>query len=131
MLLDDGADVVVGVETDHDDVIRSDTDGDHGERRRADKARARHRAALLERDRVEHGHAALDGERQDQTGQDQTGRVVGEQVAEVLLEDAEELAGRGRQREVLRTLRPTKSVVRRSVEAAGNLTAQKSAMRHR
>ena len=126
MLLDDGADVVVGVETDHDDVIRSDTDGDHGERRRADEARARHRAALLERDRVEHGHAALDGERQDQTG-----RVVGEQVAEVLLEDAEELAGRGRQREVLRTLRPTKSVVRRSVEAAGNLTAQKSAMRHR
>ena len=85
MLLDDGADVVVGVEADHYDVIGSDADGDDGEGRGAEEAGASHGAALLERDRVEDGQTALDGERQDQTG-----RVVGEQVGQVLLQDAEE-----------------------------------------
>ena len=86
MLLDDGADVVVGIKAYHDGVVRSNTDPDDGEHGRADVAGSRHRASLLEHHRVENSVATLDGERQDQTG-----GVVGEQVANVLLENAEEL----------------------------------------
>ena len=85
-MFDDGADVPVGVQIDHDDVVRSDTQADDGERGRADEASPSDSAALLERDRVENGKAALDGERQDEAG-----GIIGEQVAEILLEDAEEL----------------------------------------
>ena len=86
VMFDDGADVPVGVQIDHDDVVRSDTQADDGERGRADEASPSDSAALLERDRVENGKAALDGERQDEAG-----GIIGEQVAEILLEDAEEL----------------------------------------
>lgn len=87
MSFDNGADVVVGIKADHDEVVGSDADRDDGKHAGTDDARSRHRALLFERDRVENGETTLDGERQDQTG-----RVVGEQVAQVLLRDAEELA---------------------------------------
>jgi len=87
VLFDDGADVVAGIKANHDDVVWSNANPDYGEHGRTDDARSRHRAALLEHDRVEDGVPALDGERQDQAG-----GQVGEQVAEVLLQNAEELA---------------------------------------
>jgi len=87
VLFDDGADVEVGVKADHDGVIRRNARADDGKHGGADDTRSRHRAAVLELDREENGVASLDGE-----GEDETGGVVGEQVAEVLLEHAEELA---------------------------------------
>jgi len=86
-MFDDGADFVVDVKADHDQVMRSDADGNDGERCSADDARSGHRTALLERDRIKHSQAAFNGELKDEAG-----RVVGKQVAEVLLQDAEELA---------------------------------------
>ena len=62
-------------------MIGRDAGGDDGERGRADEASPRHRAALLDRYRVEHGQASLDRERQDQAR-----RVVGEQIGQVLLD---------------------------------------------
>ena len=80
VLFDNGADVVIGIKADHDGVVRRNGDGNDGEHDGTDDARSRHSAALLECHRVVDGQTALDCERQDQTG-----GVVGEQVAEVLL----------------------------------------------
>ena len=83
MLSQDGADAVADPDADEHDVIGRDEGGDQHEYERADEARARHRAQLLVTHRLEHGDRALNGERQD----DARG-VVGEQVAEVLQQDA-------------------------------------------
>jgi len=87
VLFENGADVVVGVEADHDGVVGRNARRDDGKHGGADQPGARYREPLLELEREEDGIDALDGK-----GENQAGRVVGEQVAEVLLEDAEELA---------------------------------------
>jgi len=83
VLSQDSADAVADPDTDEHDVIGRDGRGDQHEYERADEARARHRAQLLVAHRLEHGDRTLDGERQD----DARG-IVGEQVAQVLQQDA-------------------------------------------
>lgn len=82
----DAADVVVVDDPDADGVVRGDAGADHDQQGEARRAGTTDSEQLLELDRQEHRYRSLDGEEQDQTG-----RVVGEQVAQVL----EQYARRG------------------------------------